>query len=357
MSKKKSIALIETGGSHEEIIFPQLLFLKETAFETHVIIREDHFKRFRGYGQNEKYLLLKSDDTIFHKIINLFKILQYLKRHNIHDVIFNTAQGAFIRDLCLILPTGINVTGISHNPQKFGNSFTMKLISSRVKKFFVLNDYILDNLDNTNSAIKFESYYCVFFRHSYVKPGDKSILNVVIPGSFDMKRRDYKFLLTSLSRTVLNPGIRFIFPGRSNSDESRAFFKDISNYLSGEQFIYFDEFLPEERFFRILYEADLILPLITPELPLYELYRKYKITGAFNLSFGLNIPLVMHSSFHSITDFQNSSIFFNDSNLIETLNNVYHNRVLIAQCAGEIEKNPKFSFEYQKKRYLNFLQS
>ena len=357
MIETKSVAIIETGGSHEEIIYPQLIFLNAAGYTSHVILRNDHFLRFKGYGLNERYFLVSPFRTVFHKILTLIKIVRYLKKQNIQYIILNTSQGAFIRDLCMFLPSKINVTGISHNPQKFGNSFTMRMISSRVKKFFVLNDYILDNMYNCDPSIKFESLYPVFYNYNFKKSTINRFFNIVIPGAFDMNRRDYELLMKSLARTALHPEVKLVFLGRSNSKEASDYFQNLGNYISNEQFIYFHDFIPDEVFFKFICEADLILPLITPGIPLFELYKNYKISGAINLSFGFNIPMLMHSSLQSISDFRDTCIFYNENNLTETINNTFINRALITQCADNIKNNLKFNVEYQKNRYLTFIHS
>ena len=357
MIKTKRVAIIETGGSHEEIIYPQLIFLNTAGYTSNVVLRKDHLLRFKGYNLNEKYFLVSPFRTVFHKVLALIKIIRFLKKQKIQYLILNTSQGAFIRDLCMFLPSKINVTGISHNPQKFGNSFTMRIISSRVKKFFVLNDYILDNMTNYDPSIKFESLYPVFYNNPLKKSAINRFFNIVIPGAFDMNRRDYKILMKSLSRTTLHPEVRLVFLGRSNSTEANDYFQNLANYISIEQFIHFHDFIPDEEFFKFICEAELILPLITPEIPLFELYKNYKISGAVNLSFGFKIPMLMHSSLQTISDFQDTCIFYNDSNLTEIMNTAFFNRMLITQCADNIKNNVKFNVEYQKNKYLTFMHS
>ena len=82
--------------------------------------------------------------------------------------------------------------------------------------------------------------------------------------------------------------------------------------------MFFDSFVPVDEFMKIIGGADLIMPLLTPEVPLYNLYSKYKVTGAVNLAFGLKIPMLMHHSLQHIEDFKKTAFFYPANKLTES---------------------------------------
>ncbi|MGC9341793.1 MAG: hypothetical protein ACP5E3_03760 [Bacteroidales bacterium] len=77
--------------------------------------------------------------------------------------------------------------------------------------------------------------------------------------------------------------------------------------------------------------SDLILPLITPELDNYELYRDYKITGGINLAIGFRVPLLLTKSLRNNQDYETSSFFYEKTRLVEMINHLSENKTEIKQ--------------------------
>ena len=350
----KKLAIIETGGSHDEVLKPQLLFLGDESVDVHLIIRREHYNRTRPYEGISGLLLLGEDVKSSDRIRHLRAILKYLSGHGIKNVIVNTAQGAFIRDLTLFAPRRLRFTGIAHNPQKLGRSFTQKLISRRIKKYFVLSDYILETVKEENPDLQPGVFYPVFFPpHS--PSGNHDTLDVCIPGAVDLNRRDYNSLLNEMAREAPDSNIRFIFLGRCMRDDARAFRKNIEQIVHSSQIVFYDSFIPEDEFISTVANADLIMPLLTPGVPLFELYSKYKVTGAVNLAFGLRIPMLMHEALAHIEDFGKTAFFYQGNDLVENLNHLNRQRHTIVKKQKEMAKIQKFKFDFQKERYLGFL--
>jgi hypothetical protein len=353
MIKLKKIALMEMGGSHEEILQPQINWLKETDYQIFLIIRSKHFKRVSLDINPENVLAIEEDYNILKRWNNLKRIVGFLKKNHITNLVINTTQGAFIRDFSLICPS-INITGIAHNPQKIGKSFSQKIISKKVKKYLVLNDYILDHINRNNLSLSFNSFYPIkSFEISEHTKTDS--LKVVIPGAVDMKRRDYYQIIDSQKTQLLDKNIKFIFLGKCKTEEAKLFRKEIEILLLKKQFEFFDEFIPDAKFNTILSSADLILPLITPRLDSFQLYKKYKISGAINLSFGMKIPMLMHESLKHIIDYQTSSIFYEEGKLFENLNKIIAHKEILEKKKFDIMQEKKFNLEFQKKQYLEFV--
>ena len=166
MSQRENqhIAIIESGGSHDEVILPQLSFLIEEGKELHLIIRRNHFLRTGPYDPRIHILLLEEEEKITDRIRNLRMIVRYLKNHSVGQAIVNTAQGAFVRDFTFLAPRQLLLTGISHNPHKLNSSVTQKLISRRITKYFVLSDYILANVRKENPELTISAFYPVFLQ-------------------------------------------------------------------------------------------------------------------------------------------------------------------------------------------------
>lgn len=353
MIKLKKIALMEMGGSHEEVLQPQISWLKETDYQLYLIIRRKQFERINFNLNPENVLMVGEDDNFLNRWKNLIQINQFLKKNQIENMVINTTQGAFIRDFSLICPS-INITGIAHNPQKIGKSIGQKIISKKVKKYLVLNDYILDHVDRSDLSLSFNSFYPIdsFVHDEQIK---NEVLKIVIPGALDMNRRDYYQIIDSHKSQLLDKNIKFIFLGRCKSEEAKLFRKEVEILLLKKQFEFFDEFIPNAKFNACISSADLILPLITPRLHSFSLYEKYKISGAINLSFGMKVPMLMHESLNQVADYKISSIFYEDGKLFEKLNMLLANRDIIRKKKIDILQEEKFNPEFQKKKYLDFV--
>ncbi len=348
------VAIIETGGSHDEVILPQLMFLQDESLEIHLIMRRKHYERTGPFDKAIRCFLLEKENNIADRLKNLHTITRYLSDFRISDVIINTAQGAFIRDLSFLLSRDLNITGIAHNPQKLGRSFSQKLITRTIKKYFVLSDYILKNVQQENPGLTLTSFYPVFFP-PFTKENHRDKLDICIPGAMDTQRRDYHGLLLELERSRPDENIRFVFLGRCQKDDALALRKKIESLLPPSQRLFFSEFIPVDEFMQYSGNASIILPLLTPSVPMFDLYRKYKVTGAMNIAFGLKIPMVLHEALLGIDDFAQSSFFYSEGEMISTINHLCLNREELAVKKHAILDMTKFSFEYQKKKYLDFL--
>jgi len=355
MNTKTRVAILEAGGSHDEILSSQFEFLRSRNPEIFLIIRHKHLERI-NIPQYVKILELKEDENILHRINNFLKIRKFLKNKNIKYLIINTAQGAFIRDLCLFLPSGVNVTGISHNPQKIRRSFTQKIISRRIRKYFVLSDPIKENTTRIDSKLLIESFYPVFFE----KPDPEAIKSkerfiIAIPGAVDLNRRDYQSLLDELNSKKIPENLQFIFLGRCKSIEARAIRDKFLSVCSADNCIFYNEFIPVDDFLAAISKADLILPLLTTKLNNFDLYRDFKVTGGVNLAYGFRIPLLMHRDLENNSDFSETAFFYEENKLLESIVKLSTSPGLIEEKRRVLDKTLRFSFDYQKQKYLDFI--
>jgi hypothetical protein len=87
----------------------------------------------------------------------------------------------------------------------------------------------------------------------------------------------------------------------------------------------------------------------------FKLYRDYKITGSVNLSYGFNIPLLIHESLKSNPDYQLSAFFYSDNELIRVLNSLSKKPESLKSKSLDISRTDKFSYNFQKKIYMDFI--
>lgn len=353
-------ALIELYPSHDECLYSQIRFLKDSGYTVHVICITELKSRIQDTNDVDHFHFLQYGKGRWSNLVELIKIRRYLIKNNIKIAVFNTTHGSRIRNLLLISHKHIRFVGIAHIATKIYTGFTSKLIRLKVKQYFVLNDYILPHLPRIK-GVKVSSFYPIFFPSYTPQDINKSPDEfwVCIPGGMEFKRKDCWALLRGLSRCKLDPRIRFILLGRTNrnNEEVKEFINQLQDHNLDKHFVMFDEYVSRDTFYSYLSNSDIILPLIHPDKKIYAQYIKYKISGTFNLSFGFKIPMLCEKSFGKIEDFKISSIFYEENKLIEEINSLIERSSEINQKKEAILINPKFEFEHQKARYINFITS
>jgi hypothetical protein len=349
-------ALIELGGSHDECLYSQVRFLKASGYTVHLICTANLEKQVSGFDGVDQFLYVDFEGaSSLQSITKLFRIRKHIIRHNIRQVIFNTAEGNLVRNLTLLpFPSYVTFSGIVHNGRKLLKSSSQAIISRRVKKYFVLNDYILPHVAGNNKQTV-ESFYPIFFPdfEKVGLPKAAGEIWVCIPGQVDHNRRDYTGLLQALKQQKPAAGIKFIVLGR-DKNPGRKLRELVEEAGLQEHFILFEEFIPNAVFHSYLAQSDVILPLVHPGLPKFDQYLKYKITGAINLAFAYKKPLLSITQFSSIPDFDENSVFYSLDTLSETLHNLPEQ---LAALAPKLYQNPKWEFTYQQQKYISFIEN
>ena len=236
------------------------------------------------------------------------------------------------------MPYNIIILNVQSTKQKY--------ISKKLKKYFVLNDFIKENIETEKlTSNKIASYYPIFypeFSSKLQKPEGE--IWVTIPGVITFDKRDYEvFKLWEIPKNV-----KLIFLGRANNDDALQFIEEAKNYPSFSQMMFFNAFIPNEVFYDYVKQSDFILPLIHPTNAFFEYFLKYKITGSYNLAFGYKIPMLIEQSFSEIEDFKENAIFYDYKDTLALQKALNTEQI-------EIYKNPKWDFNFQKKKYLEFI--
>lgn len=354
MSNSDNIAIIEFDNSHDELLYSQVKFLNTYNLTPHILVNDSLEKRLFFLKDFCQFRTFPTAKSFFKRIKMILDIFQYIRINHIKKIILNSAHGVLVRDFCLLAPGDIEIIGVLHYVDKLSGSFTQKLISSRVKKYFVLNYYLLQLIKNEGGK-QFQSFYPIYF-NSFNKIDTKKRKDeiwITIPGPVEFLKRDYLGLFNSIGN--LTPDIKFIFLGRSDTVDGREL-KDIAKQkglLSNCKF--FDGFIDWDLFLSYLSDSDIIMPLIHPSTPRFEDYLYKHISGSFNLSFGLGIPMLINESFADKSDFQISSIFYSVDNLQDILMDCSKRRNKLLELKNNILSHPIFSFDYQSKNYIDFV--
>lgn len=350
----QKVALIEFGGSHEECLLTQILALKTTSTRLYWVTTSEMANRNPHLVECfEEVFLVTFNKKSVHDFKQIVAVKRFLKQHSISHLVFNTAQGAHVRNLCLILPRNIKIVGIIHTIRKFQGSFTQKIINLRIKKYLVLSDFLLEKI-NPPKGISVESFYPV----SYPKTDCEMDKNsdeiwITIAGGVEKRRKDLDGFLSILKQDI-PANIRFIFLG--NSDLSKAevsdFISEVRRLNKEKQVVLFHEFVATELFDAYLKKSDFLLPLIHPNTPSAEQYIENQISGMFNLAYSYHIPLLIHEAYQSIEDLKLSSFFYELETVGNKLPQFISNK---DECSKQIATIEKWKEGYQFENFVLFL--
>lgn len=352
-------ALIEIDGSHDECLYSQLLFLKKGGYHTTLVCSEDLRRQVESLGADETLFYTFKGKNGYERRKELRHLRDALKERGITTIIFNSAHGRLIRYfLWLRFPKGTRFFGTLHGLNKLKGSLTQKLISARLRHYFLLNDYLLDNLElMPHRGLSFESYYPMFFPQF---PGGPVVEKkageswVCIPGQVEYKRRDYETLVRSFAALPEKPALKFLLLGKSdhahgNGPELRQL---IAALGLADYFHFWPGFVDNATFHAWLQASDIVMPLIHPGNDGFEKYLVYQISGAYNLAFAYRKPLLMLEAFQRYGDFRENSLFYDLNSLGAILQQL---PAQVKALEPGLYRDPKWSLEAQAERYLRFI--
>lgn len=346
------IVILEISTSHEECIYSQVKFLVDSGNSVDLILHKTLQNQIKQYEFlcNQILFLNPLEKSFFHKLSQQRHLLKVIKSYDL--IIFNTASSSkIVRNLAFILFfSKVRCVGILHNSKKIYSSFTQKIISLKIKKYFVLNDDILKNTPK-KSGICLESFYPIFFPYytNTVKKPNK-MKWIAIPGRIDWGRRDYRTLLLALLESKTLANIQFLILGKfdKKSEAGEKLWKLIVAYRLEAYFITFNEFVSNETYHSYLKASDFIMPLLKTE----SSYLQNKISGSFNLAFAYKKTLLSKVYFKGLEDLNENAVFFEINGLIEVLLKIDNGESVLE---GNSYNDEKWEYDFQKRKYLKFI--
>jgi len=356
MSFPSHTALVEFSTSHLECLQAQITFLKQVGGAVDVFLPTEARERasFLTGADSIRYF------DVQYGLRGRWRTVMALRRAlvglAVQAVVFNTAEGNHVRDFCLVAPRGMTYAGILHHVDKITRSFTQKLISLRIRRYYVLMDYLLSSLPSTTR--------CRFVSFSPIVPAAPSPEGpvkppgefwVCIPGELEFRRRDYAGLAEAVRRTPPDPAIRFILLGSARTPDGDRFKEAIAKTGAAAQFRLFQGFVDQTVFAGVLSRADVLLPLIHPGISLYSCYRHHQVSGTFLQALSYGRPMMMDRSWAGAVDFDEIALFYDLDNMIPMLNRLSSDGSMLAGIRERFSRAGKFSFAVQQQRYLDLL--
>jgi hypothetical protein len=283
----------------------------------------------------------------------------YIKKNEISKVVFNTAHGLQTRNAILLLYfQKIEFFGIIHQAEKLLTSFTQKIISSKIKKYFTLSDHVLKYFcRNKVEGISFASFYPIYFPYDQVKTEINDKFIICIPGGIEFARKDYFGLIDILKKEKDNLPRKVVFRilGNASTKEGLLLRESISQNQLDEYFELYSEFLPNKKYFELLNSSTVIAPLIQPGASEYKAFLETSISGAFNLAFYSQKAMIMHSIFKDFEEFKDFAFFYDEATFTELINRITSSPELLQEKEKNITDSQKFILKRQASKYVSFL--
>lgn len=354
----KKVALVEFNSYHDECLYSQIKFLKDSGYEVTLIISQQIFERAHEYLQlvdNTIVYSKNSQKRFLNRIAFIVRLYRHVGKKRIPTIVFNTASSRLeVILLSHLLRRKARLFGILHNLKKVNHSFSQKLINKAIKNFFVLNDFLLDSVPLKDNSIKIKSFYPIFFPEyeSSLPPKPKDEIWISIPGKLDFGRRDYYLVAEALEKMPAKDNLKILILGSTYSSDPKN--KEFLEYLEAHNllnyFITFENFLENDVFHGYLKNSDYIL---IPLGSVGDNYAKYKIMGSYNLAFGYGKNLISPKGLGHIQDMASHSQFYED---IHGLSEIFE-KISLGKIDKKAYVSEKWTFKEQESRYINFLEN
>lgn len=350
---QKRIAILEIGGSHDECILSQLIGLKESGAWIVFCGTKEMFEknsRFQYYSDEFHEVVLPK--SMFGDFFSMVRLNKWFVKNKIDCVIANTAQGGHIRNLCLTASSNVKFFGIIHTIKLLKGSFTQRLISKKIKDYFVLND-TLKRYAGEKNGINIHSFYPLSYPNFYTKidkPEGECWISVI--GGVEYRRKDLNGFVEMVKTTEEH--VHFYFLGKSNrgSDEVKQFEKHLKESNLSHRVHLFNDFMNEDDFDAYLKQTDGILPLVHPNTPSAGEYFSRQISGAINVAFSYKIPMMIHERYQDWEDFGKGVIFYNSETFEERFQQFQEN---IPDLKEQLKSNSKLSPDFQNQRFAEIV--
>jgi len=347
-------ALIEFYPSHQEVLIAQIQAFEMLNISFSLYISKRLFDVVKNNPYFSKAIVFDFENGVLKHWKELFRLKKQLKNDQISHLIINTANGKILRNFSLIAPKSVKYLGIMHNTMRFFKKGTQTMINKKVKNYFVLNDWLL-----LPQGRKAQPFYALDHRLiETTKQNKHTKLTLCIPGRIEFHRRNYKLLirLAQWAKEKQLP-ISFVLLGSCQSSDGITLQAEIKALGLASFFMLFDHFIEDEQFIQNLGQAHLVLPLIDPEVSMFEKYTQYQISGAYNLAFAARKPMILHKDFSKHDDFAQCFFYSNFEEIKTLLSELINDQALIVNKAQEMGKNTKFNPLIQANNYLFFIKN
>lgn len=354
----KKAVWVDFSSLQIDVMIAQL-YLAKQRFELHVISTKEVIN---GLPKDllEAELIKSATALPPSKAKAIWTAFRQIKNLKADYAIMNDGQGQSIKWLSLLgLFLKTEFIGVHHNADKFiFGSLTQSLINLKIKKYFVLSNYILKNLKGKASdKFKFGSFYISHTDYKLKKNENPAELKIAIPGFVEFHRRDYIELIEQIadSPEKLASNVKFVILGNAGKKDGKDFIEKVKAAGLEKNFVFYDHFVPRTEMYSQIDSSDLLMTLIGPNNKYFELYRKYKISGTYAVSITLERPMLLNEVYADEAEFQDWALYYNSQNLVQKLNLWAKDKSEIKSITQKSIDKFKHLIQAQSQKYCDFI--
>lgn len=348
----KKVLILE-NKYHQEIIPSQVRILLNAGYEVHLFIAEKLWDRdlFGDVADRIKLTVLKKNNSFFGKLSIALDVKNYIRKEGIGYIVFNTLDSNFNYFL-LRMNQRVRSIGIIHQAHRIFRKRIHRKNLDMVNGVATLSQFTLGYFRTRYKSDKESAcFYPIFFEkeNGAANVEMRDHVRIAIPGQFDLNKRDYFQLLEVLK--YVNPAarIKFYLLGNIKNGDGPEIMSYIREHRMEHFFEWGEMFIPYREFFRVLRETDYVMPLLSHRVKNSENYKESQISASFNWAYAFRKNLILHEEFSSIVEGKESTVFYNDHNFKDVLEQLQ--RPLTNLPRPEI-----FNYAVQEKAYLSLFQ-
>ena len=349
----ETIALIEVGGSHDECLLTQMYALKSRGCSIVMICTQEIRERnpqFENYI--DEFYIVSFRGGKFRRYSEMRRSLKFMEKKGATHAVLNTAQGDLIRNLCIqALFSSIEFIGIIHTTRKLKGSFTQKVINRKVKKYFLLSEYLLSTVEAPRNT-KLDYFYPIRFEGQEFEKEENQHLEITVIGGVENRRKDLDGFCEMIQG--ISEDVNFTFLGKSDpaSEDVQQLEKRLEELNIRNRVQLFDSFVDQNEFLEQLQKTDVILPLIHPDTPSADQYFKNQIAGAMSVSFAFKIPMLLHNAYAHIEEMSPASFYYTQNKFVDALKSL---ETSLESKKTEMRQHQPYAVEFQEKRFAEFV--
>lgn len=344
------VLIIELSNHHDEVLLSYAQDAHGLGWTVTVVCTESVRKRL-PLPESVSILTITSNKNLRARISLARRLRREIRHRKISHVVFVTTGGTAVRDLALLLPRSVHKIGVAHDTGKLTESVNQRILSTRLKAFTVLAEFVLDDVPAPRKPV-----YVVPATSrlpdnvvSGIRP-ETDTFDIVIPGHVEWSRKAYGDVFRGDVLNTLPEHVRFvILGGLDTTTEGGQRLIQLIQHFDSHRIVTFDHRVDHIRYQAWARSASVILPLLHPSCPVYSEYTSTKISGAMSTAWAFGIPLLLERGFERHQSLHPGTMFYDVHDLPDVLRKIVDNPMILDTYRGH---QPAATVTTQRRREL-----
>lgn len=332
------IAIFDISRNHYPYLYTQCKVFEHD--ELTLFVHESLKKSIDSCGIFTDKMSISILENEKNKIKYIKRTIKEINNSNFDYIIFNTIQADWFKYLYIfsIIKKNQKIILSMHNinvwmeplvfftnPKNFITRLIRKIILKRVDVVNVYGNTMKNYLKSKKWNKPVTTIPFSFYQNKEAFRNEN--FKIAIPGTFDVRRRDYNTLLRILkSKKIQN--ITIVLLGRPVGKESMAIFEEYKSLLN---VIYYESYVSEEEFQKQMLGSSAILGPTVNEIYMHGVKENYGVSKESGVSFmaiEYNLPLIVPKEIKPMSEIEEiTSQYRNDEELLEIIEKLVNNKI------------------------------